>query len=69
MILALMLTRYKYSLVDTSGAPMTALPKPDMNDIHQVRCVLSVWEYISNDLIMQARPVSECFIGYQRVME
>ncbi|KZP14162.1 cytochrome P450 [Athelia psychrophila] len=51
MILALMLTRYEYSVVDASGAPTTALPKPDRNDIHQ------------------ARPVGECFIRYQQVME
>jgi sterol 14-demethylase len=39
MILALMLTRHEYSLVDASGAPTTAVPKPDMNDIHQARPV------------------------------
>ncbi|KZP26907.1 cytochrome P450 [Athelia psychrophila] len=51
MILALMLTRYEYSLVDASGVPTTAVPKPDLNDIHQ------------------ARPLGECFIRYQQVME
>jgi hypothetical protein len=36
MILALVLSRYEYKLVDTSGKPPKQLPQPDRNDIHQV---------------------------------
>lgn len=39
LILALMLTRYEYSLVDEAGVPTMTLPVPDRNDIHQVRGV------------------------------
>ena len=36
MILALMLLRYEYTLVDAAGLPTKHLPKLDRNDIHQV---------------------------------
>ena len=36
LILALMLSRYDYKLVDASGKPPRHLPQPDRNDIHQV---------------------------------
>lgn len=36
MILALMLIRYEYTLVDAAGKPPKQLPKPNRNDIHQV---------------------------------
>jgi cytochrome P450 len=36
MILALILSRYEYKLVDTSGKPPKQLPQPNRNDIHQV---------------------------------
>ncbi|KAF7974028.1 hypothetical protein HWV62_13549 [Athelia sp. TMB] len=37
MILALMLTRYEYTLVDAAGVPTMEIPEPNRNDIHQVR--------------------------------
>ena len=37
MILVLMLVRYEYTLVDAAGKPPKQLPKPNRNDIHQVR--------------------------------
>ncbi|KIM88310.1 hypothetical protein PILCRDRAFT_253602 [Piloderma croceum F 1598] len=37
MILALVLSRYEYKLVDTSGKPPKQLPQPNRNDIHQAR--------------------------------
>ena len=37
MILVLMLARYGYTLVDAAGKPPKQLPKPNRNDIHQVR--------------------------------
>ena len=37
MILVLMLVRYEYTLVDSAGKPPKQLPKPNRNDIHQVR--------------------------------
>ncbi|KAF7974039.1 hypothetical protein HWV62_13571 [Athelia sp. TMB] len=51
MILALMLTRYEYTLVDAAGAPTMQIPEPNRNDIHQ------------------ARPKTDCFIKYRKVME
>jgi hypothetical protein len=43
MILALVLSRYEYNLVDASGKPSKQLPQPDRNDIHQV-CRLHVFQ-------------------------
>jgi sterol 14-demethylase len=36
MILALILSRYEYELVDVFGKPPKQLPQPNRNDIHQV---------------------------------
>lgn len=36
MILALMLARYDYTLVDSAGKPCEHVPKPNRNDVHQV---------------------------------
>ncbi|KAF7984627.1 hypothetical protein HWV62_12849 [Athelia sp. TMB] len=51
MILALMLTRYEYTLVDAASAPTMQIPEPNRNDIHQ------------------ARPKTDCFIKFKKVME
>jgi len=51
MILALMLTRYEYTLVDAAGNPTMQVPEPDRNDIQQ------------------ARPKTDCFVKYRKVME
>ena len=38
MIVVLILAYYEYTLVDAAGKPLKQLPpKPDRNDIHQVR--------------------------------
>jgi len=37
MILALVLSRYEYNLVNASGERTKTVPKPDRNDIHQSR--------------------------------
>jgi hypothetical protein len=36
MILALVLFRYEYRLVDKSGRPSMQAPQPNPNDVHQV---------------------------------
>ena len=40
MIVALFLSRYEYKLVNASGNPLKQAPKPNRNDIHQVRSLL-----------------------------
>ncbi|KIM87727.1 hypothetical protein PILCRDRAFT_62967 [Piloderma croceum F 1598] len=40
IIVALVLSRYEYKLVDASGDPSKELPKPNRNDIHQVHPTL-----------------------------
>jgi hypothetical protein len=37
MIVALFLSHYEYKLVNASGNPLKQAPKPNRNDIHQVR--------------------------------
>ena len=39
MILALVLSRYEYNLVNASGEHTKTVPKPDRNDIHQVSSI------------------------------
>ncbi|KAF7984620.1 hypothetical protein HWV62_12835 [Athelia sp. TMB] len=38
MILALMLMRYEYTLVDFAGVPTMQVPEPNRNNTHQILC-------------------------------
>jgi sterol 14-demethylase len=54
MIVALVLSRYEYELVNVSGGPSKQLPKPNRNDIHQVRLLALI------HLMPNANSVGRC---------
>ena len=71
MILVLMLVRYEYTLVDAAGKPPKQLPKPNRNDIHQVRLFFCLrMDGVITCRHPQARPIGEtCFLQYKKLID